>query len=230
MKHFRSRLGLDSLLAKSISKSSALQRKGRAGREAPGKCYRLFTEKDYQNLEQDSLPEILRCDLAQTILIIKARGVDDLATFPFLTPPLRESLEKALSQLYTLGALSETGGISELGKQMARLPLSPALGRALVAAATPRMGCLAEVIDIISCLTVENVFLNPQSEEQKEEAEHARKELLRREGDHLTLLATVRLYAAENTDRKEWAKRHFISHRAMQAVMVGHLLRATDSC
>ena len=225
LKHFRSRLGLDSLLAKPISKSSAMQRKGRAGREAPGKCYRLYTERDYQNLEQSTQPEILRCDLAQATLMIKARGVDDVATFPFLDPPPREPLEKALLQLYTLGALLETGEINELGRKMARLPLAPALSRVLLAAATPDMNCLSEVIDIISCLTVENIFLTLLSEEQKEEAETARRRLVRREGDHLTLLNTVQQYASEATDRRQWAKMHYVSHRAMQSVMVSPKLK-----
>lgn len=221
IKQFRSRLGLDSLLAKPISKSSAIQRQGRAGREAPGKCYRLYTERDFQKLDQTNVPEILRCDLAHTVLIIKARGVEDVVSFPFLNPPPREVLEKALLQLYTLGALSGNGTINELGKKMAHLPLTPTLGRVLLAAAAPDVDCLREVIDIISCLTVENIFLNVISEEQKEEAEEARKSLVRREGDHLTLLTAVQKYSQENTDRKEWAKRHFVSHRAMQSVMVG---------
>lgn len=77
-----------------------------------------------------------------------------------------------------------------------------------------------DVIDIISCLSVENIFLNTTSEEKKEEAEKARRDLYQREGDHLTMLATVQAYAAENTDRKAWAERHMVSHRAMQSVMV----------
>ncbi|KAI9882919.1 MAG: hypothetical protein M1823_005338 [Watsoniomyces obsoletus] len=219
VRQFRSRLGLDSLLAKPISKSSAMQRMGRAGREAAGKCYRLYSEKDYHALEDSTPPEILRCDLSQTILMIKARGVEEITSFPFLSPPPREALEKALLQLHSLGALDETGSISDLGRKMAPMPLTPALSRALLAAATPEMDCLLEVIDIISSLTVENVFLPLISEDHKEEAETARKQLYRREGDHLTLLTTVQQYALENTDRKDWARRHFVSHRAMRAVM-----------
>ena len=193
---------------------------GRAGREAPGKCYRLYTEKDYDTLEESTLPEILRCELSQMILSIKARGVENISSFPFLSPPLREALEKALLQLHTLGALDDSGAISMLGKQMAPLPLPPALSRAILAAATSEMDCLSEVIDIVSCLTVENIFLHLVSEDQKEEAEAARKQLLRREGDHLTLLSTVQQYASETTDRHEWTRQHFVSHRAMRAVMV----------
>lgn len=219
-KQYRTRLGLDSLLVKPVSKSAAIQRKGRAGREAPGKCYRLYTEQDYLTLQEANTPEILRCDLSQSILMMKARGVHNIMDFPFLDRPPREALEKALMQLYQLKALSESGEISDVGLQIAKLPLSASLGRVLLAAAEPDMGCVMEVIDIISCLSVENIFLNLYSEEKKEEAEVARRELYRREGDHLTLLATVQAYASERTDRKAWAERHFVSHRAMQAVMV----------
>jgi ATP-dependent RNA helicase DHR2 len=220
MKQFRTRLGLDSLLVKPISKSAAIQRKGRAGREAPGQCYRLYTEKDYLTLQDVATPEILRCDLSQAILTMKANGIDDIAGFPFLTRPSRDALEKALLQLFNLQALAETGKISPIGQQMARLPLSAPLGRVLLAGAENGANCLQDVIDIISCLSVENIFLNTTSEERKEEAEKARRDLFRREGDHLTMLATVRAYAAETSDRKAWAERHLVSHRAMQAVMV----------
>ena len=220
IKQFRSRLGLDSLLVKPISKSAAIQRKGRAGREAPGQCFRLYTEKDYLTLDETNTPEILRCDLSQALLNMKARGVDDIVRFPFLTRPPRESLEKALLQLLNIEALEETGSISEIGRHIAKLPLTPTLGRVLLAAAENGADCLTDVIDIISCLSVENIFMNANSEEKKEAAETARRDLYRREGDHLTMLATVRAYAAENADRKSWAERHLVSHRAMQSVMV----------
>lgn len=220
IKQFRTRLGLDSLLVKPISKSAAIQRKGRAGREAPGQCFRLYTEKDYLALDETNTPEILRCDLSQALLNMKARGVDDIVRFPFLTRPPREALEKALLQLLNIDALQEDGSISEVGLHIAKLPLTPTLGRVLLAAAENGTDCLLDVIDIISCLSVENIFLNTSSEEKKEAAETARRDLYRREGDHLTMLATVRAYATENVDRKAWAERHLVSHRAMQSVMV----------
>ncbi|RDW90579.1 putative ATP-dependent RNA helicase (Hrh1) [Aspergillus mulundensis] len=219
IKQFRTRLGLDSLLVKPISKSAAIQRKGRAGREAAGKCYRLYTEKDYLGLDEVNTPEILRCDLSQALLNMKARGVDNVVEFPFLTRPPREALEKALLQLLSIEALDETGSISAIGSHIAKLPLTPTLGRVLLAASEFGPDCLIDVIDIISCLSVENIFLNTTSEEKKEAAETARRDLYRREGDHLTMLATVRAYASENTDRKAWAERHLVSHRAMQSVM-----------
>ncbi|CAI7647323.1 unnamed protein product [Penicillium viridicatum] len=219
VKQFRTRLGLDSLLVKPISKSAAIQRKGRAGREAPGQCFRLYTEKDYLALDETNTPEILRCDLSQALLNMKARGVDDIVGFPFLTRPPREALEKALLQLLNINALEDDGKISAVGLHIAKLPLTPTLGRVLLAAAENGHECLLDVIDIISCLSVENIFLNTTSEEKKEAAEAARRDLYRREGDHLTMLMTVRVYASEQADRKAWAERHLVSHRAMQSVM-----------
>jgi len=177
-------------------------------------------------LKQNTTPEILRCDLSAAVLGMKARGVDDVLGFPFLDAPPVEALQKALLLLWQLGALTEEGKISEVGVQIAKLPLTPTLGRVLVEAAKPERSCLEEVIDIIACLSVENVFLNLVSEEKKEEAEAARRDLYRREGDHLTLLATVQAYAAEKSDRKAWAERHFVSHRAMQSVMVSDPLNS----
>ena len=113
---------------------------------------------------------------------MKARGVDNIMDFPFLDLPPRQALEKALMQLFQLGALTESGNISDTGLQIARLPLSVPLGRVLLAAASPEADCLLEVIDIISCLSVENIFLNSTSEETKEQAETARRALYRREG------------------------------------------------
>ncbi|KAF2760900.1 P-loop containing nucleoside triphosphate hydrolase protein [Pseudovirgaria hyperparasitica] len=221
MKHFRNNLGLESLLVKPISMSSAIQRQGRAGREAPGQCFRLYTERSFQELQKVTTPEILRCDLSQALLTIMARGVpvQDIITFPFLDRPSDESLKQALTQLLQLGALNESAHFSHTGKQLARLPLSPTLGRVILEAAKPERDCLSEIIDIIACLSVENIFLNIHTEEKKEAAEEARRSLFRREGDHLTLLATIRAYSEEQSDRRAWSDRHFVSHRAMQNVI-----------
>ena len=221
IKQYRSNLGLESLLAKPISKSAAIQRKGRAGREAPGHCYRLYTEADYKTLEERTIPEILRCDLSQSILTMKARGINDVLNFPFLDRPPKEALGKALMQLFHLGALNEDGTVSAVGIQMAKLPVTPILARILVEAAKPERDCLLDVIDVISALSSEDsIFFNIATEERREQAEEARRNLYRREGDHMTFLATVQQYAEENSDRKAWCERHFVSHRAMQNVMV----------
>lgn len=239
-------LSLSSLLVKPISKSSALQRKGRAGREGPGKCWRLYPEKEYLKLEEATKPEILRADVADAVLIMKSRNIADPFTFPLLDRPPADEMRRAMLGLLRLGALKENGDISADGKRMARLPLTPNMARVLVSAGqasspkrtsgihppnaitdsttntTPTStSTTLAIIDIIASLTAggESLFLPLQDETAKAEADISRRELLRREGDHLTFLATVRAYAAEHSDRKTWCQKRGVSHRAMRNVM-----------
>ncbi|EXJ95306.1 hypothetical protein A1O1_00426 [Capronia coronata CBS 617.96] len=228
---FRPSLNLDTLLTVPISRSSANQRSGRAGRDAPGTAYRLYTESDFYQLPQDTEPEILRCDLSQLVLTLKAHGIDDLLRFPFLTAPPRRALERAMIHLVQLNALDTTSGrITPLGRDMSGLPLPASLARVLLASAEPEFDCVDEIIDIVSALSVENVFLNinhnrnrnssdMESETRESRAQRHRRALFRREGDHLTLLATMQAYAAEQTDRRRWCEDRFISHRAMTGAM-----------
>ncbi|KAK0729269.1 P-loop containing nucleoside triphosphate hydrolase protein [Apiosordaria backusii] len=220
VKQYRPRLGMESLLAKPISKSSAIQRAGRAGREGPGKCFRLYTEETYESLEKTDLPEILRTDVLNAVLTMKARGIDDVLAFPLMDPPEFESVEKALLHLHILGALADDGSITSIGRKMVMFPVPPPYARVLIAAATPKYDCLLEVIDIISCITAgDDIFLQIQSEETKEEAEEFRKELWRREGDLITYLTTIQLYSAENADRVRWCKDRKLNVRNMKQAM-----------
>ncbi|KAI5812516.1 P-loop containing nucleoside triphosphate hydrolase protein [Pyronema omphalodes] len=223
LKQYRPKLGLESLLITPISRSSAMQRSGRAGREAPGKCFRLYTEEDFAALKESTKPEILRTDVANAILILKARGCDDVVNFDYLSPPKLESLQKALEQLYSLGALDNKGKITNLGHQMAKLPLSPPLARVLIAAGEPELDCLSEVVDVIAALNTDNLFPMLLNDEQREAMEEARKAFHRSEGDHIMLLEVVRAYesyvADKIADKKHWCEQHFVSHRAMQSLL-----------
>ncbi|KAL2440935.1 putative ATP-dependent RNA helicase prh1 [Exophiala dermatitidis] len=245
---FRPSLNLDTLLTVPISRSSANQRAGRAGRDAPGTAYRLYTESDFYRLPQDTEPEILRCDLSQFVLTLKAHGIDELLGFPFLTSPPRRALERAMIHLVQLTALdTTTGKITPLGRDISGLPLPASLARVLLASAEPEFDCVDEIVDIVSALSVENVFLNihrnqsdglqndnnrrgegdgdgdvdadAENETREARAERYRRVLFRREGDHLTLLATMQAYAAEQSDRRRWCEERFISHRAMSSAM-----------
>ena len=245
---FRPSLNLDTLLTVPISRSSASQRSGRAGRDAPGTAYRLYTETDFYQLAQDTGPEILRCDLSQLVLTLKSHSIDDLRTFPFLTAPPRRALERAMIHLLQLSALdNSTGKITDLGREMGVLPLPASLARVLLASAEPAYCCVNEIVNIVSALSVENIFLNVHNrisssktndplkiaskssvdndnsglEDESFEtlAQKARRQLFRREGDHLTLLATMQAYASENTDRRRWCEQRHISHRAISGAM-----------
>ncbi|KAI0175566.1 P-loop containing nucleoside triphosphate hydrolase protein [Hypoxylon sp. FL1284] len=227
IKQFRPQLGMETLLAKAISKSSAIQRTGRAGREGPGKCYRLYTSDTYDSLADTDLPEILRNDILGAILTMKARGVDDVLAFPLMDPPDPDSVEKALLHLHLLGALTDDGQVTDTGRKLALFPVSAPYGRALLAASEPRHDCLLDVIDIVSCVAAgENVFPQPQSEEAREAAEEHRGELYRREGDVLTYLTAMQRYAAEHADRGAWCRRRAVSARTMrQALNIRRQLR-----
>lgn len=220
VKQYRTRLGMESLLAKPISKSSAIQRAGRAGREAPGKCFRLYTEEAFSTLQETDMPEILRNDVLGAILTMKARGIQDVLGFPLMDAPSVEAIEKALIHLHYLGALADDGSLTSTGALMARFPVSAPLAAVLIAAARPEYDCVIEVIDIISCITSgDDIFLQVQSEEAQEDVAAARAEVQRREGDIITYLTTVQQYTAENTDRLEWCRRRKINSRNMKQTL-----------
>ncbi|KAH8676816.1 P-loop containing nucleoside triphosphate hydrolase protein [Tricladium varicosporioides] len=220
VKQFRPRLGMESLLAKPISKVSAIQRAGRAGREAAGKCFRVYTVEDFVKLVPDELPEILRSDVIEAVLKMKARGVDDVLSFPLMDSPDLIAMEKALLQLHVMNALDDEGKLTSTGKKMAQFPLPAAFGRVLIAAAEPQADCLLEAIDIISCLTTDSeVYLQAKNEEQNEAMEANRNDIYRREGDVITLLTTMQRFASEPTDRNKWCEKRLISQRAMRMAL-----------
>ena len=229
VKQFRPKLGMESLLKKAISKSSAIQRAGRAGREAPGKCFRLYTEETYNDLREVDIPEILRANTLGAVLTMKARGIQDIFSFPLMDPPDPEALRQAHVELWRLGALAddENFTITEAGRKMSQFPVPAPLARVLVAAAAAEYDCLLEAIDIVSCITTGyEIFQQLQTEAAREEAEEHRRLLHRREGDLLTYLVTMRYYAAENADRTTWCRQRRINGRNMrQALNIRRQLR-----
>lgn len=107
-KVYNPRLRQESLLVSPISKASAKQRAGRAGRTRPGKCFRLYTEDSYNTqLQENTYPEILRSNLASVVLNLKKLGIEDLVHFDFMDPPAPETLMRALELLNYLGALND---------------------------------------------------------------------------------------------------------------------------
>jgi len=133
---FNPRSGVDTLAIAPISRAAARQRTGRAGREAPGKCFRLYTEESFHALAPATRPEILRANLGGVVLQLKALGVSDVLEFPLLDPPPRAALLRSLELLYALAALNEGGELTRVGTSMARFPLEP-----MVRAATPLLAC-----------------------------------------------------------------------------------------
>ncbi|KAI9985345.1 hypothetical protein PInf_004677 [Phytophthora infestans] len=156
---------MESLVVVPISKVSAQQRAGRAGRTAPGKCYRLYNKTSYEEMAQETVPEIQRTNLANTVLYLKLLGVQDVIGFPYLDPPDEDSLLDALKQLYVLGALDATGEATALGKLMAVFPLEPKLSRALVESLL--LDCSREMTQVVAMLSVENVLIDAQQNKKR---------------------------------------------------------------
>lgn len=154
--------GIESLVVVPISKIAALQRAGRAGRTGPGQCYRLYSVDCFDSMPDESVPEIQRTNLANTVLYLKALGIEDVLSFDFLDPPSVAQLLQALTQLHTLGALTARGEISGLGRLMSHFPLDPNLSRVLMEAATRECDCVEEAVEVAAALCVENIWMFPR--------------------------------------------------------------------
>jgi len=127
--------GLDRLELGRISRASATQRAGRAGRTAPGRCYRLWSEREARGLAESDRPEVQRVDLCGTALVLHAWGQADPRRFGWFEPPSEDALNAAEELLVWLGARNSASKITPLGKEMLRLPVHPRLARLLIAAA-----------------------------------------------------------------------------------------------
>lgn len=206
------KLGMDSLLVVPISQAAARQRAGRAGRTGPGKCYRLYTEGAYANeMLPSTIPEIQRTNLANTVLTLKAMGINDLLNFDFMDPPSVQSLISALEGLFALGSLDDEGFLTKIGRKMAEFPLEPQLSKMLIASI--ELGCSEEVLTIVAMLSVQNVFYRPK--EKQQEADQRKIRFHQPEGDHLTLLAVYNGWKNSNFS-SQWCFENYIQARSMK--------------
>ncbi|EXJ63471.1 adenosinetriphosphatase [Cladophialophora psammophila CBS 110553] len=203
------KLGMDSLVVTPISQAQAKQRAGRAGRTGPGKCFRLYTEAAYQSeMLPTSIPEIQRQNLSNTILMLKAMGINDLLHFDFMDPPPTNTMLTALEELYALSALDDEGLLTRLGRKMADFPMEPSLSKALIASVD--LGCSEEMLTIVAMLSVQTVFYRPK--EKQQQADQKKAKFHDPHGDHLTLL---NVYNAWKQSRYSdpWCFENFIQKR-----------------
>lgn len=212
-KIYNPRIRVESLLVSPISKASAQQRAGRAGRTRPGKCFRLYTEAAFKKeLIEQTYPEILRSNLSNTILQLKRLGVQDLVHFDLLDPPAPETMMRALEELNFLAALDDEGELTALGKLGSEFPLDPQLAVMLIS--SPEFYCSNEVLSIVSLLSVPSPWLRPNRERKR--ADDMKAQFAHPDGDHLTLLNLYHAFKGEmnkGTDVKVWCHEHFCSLR-----------------
>ncbi|XP_017961804.1 putative pre-mRNA-splicing factor ATP-dependent RNA helicase PRP1 isoform X2 [Drosophila navojoa] len=211
-KVYNPRIRVESLLVSPISKASAQQRAGRAGRTRPGKCFRLYTEKAFKNEMQDNTyPEILRSNLGTVVLQLKKLGIDDLVHFDFMDPPAPETLMRALELLNYLAALDDDGNLTDLGAVMSEFPLDPQLAKMLIASC--QHNCSNEILSITAMLSVPQCFVRPN--EAKKVADEAKMRFAHIDGDHLTLLNVFHAFKQSNED-PNWCYENFINYRSLK--------------
>ncbi|HYF37363.1 MAG TPA: ATP-dependent RNA helicase HrpA, partial [Prosthecobacter sp.] len=184
MSRYNPRTRTKRLPVEEVSQSSANQRAGRAGRVEAGVCIRLFDEEDFNKRPRFTQPEIQRANLAEVILRMKAFRLGEVESFPFINPPTHAAVRAGYELLRELGALGDTHEMTEMGRELANLPLDPTLGRMLLQAREE--GCLEEMLILAAGLSVPDPRERP--EEKKELANAAHKVFAVPESDFLTLL------------------------------------------
>ena len=213
LRAYNPQTGIETLTATPVSKASATQRAGRAGRTKPGKCYRLFTQTSYHNLPEATVPEIQRSNLAPVILQLKALGIDNVLRFNFLTPPPAELVIRALELLYSLGAVDDYAKLTRpLGVRMAELAVEPMMARVLLSA--PSMGCLSEILSIAAMTSLQGAVWFHQDGEKKA-TETARRKFAAEEGDHLTLLNVYQTFITKGRKESKWCRDNHLNYKSM---------------
>lgn len=210
-KVYNPKTGMDALVVVPISKAAANQRKGRAGRTGPGKCYRLYTEAAFKNEMHDApIPEIQRTNMANTVLTLKALGIEDLLGFDFMDRPSEPAMIAAMHSLYALGALDDEGILTRIGRKMAEFPLDPPLAKMLLTSV--QLGCASEVLTIVAMLSIQTVFYRPK--EKAAQADQKKARFFQPEGDHLTLLTVYEAWKKSGFS-SPWCYENFIQARGM---------------
>ncbi len=213
---------MNTLEIRPISKSSANQRKGRAGRTSYGECYRLYSEEVYGSMRDDSVPEILRITLAFAVIKLYEFGIEDIHSFEFVDAPDKKALNDAVENLKFLGAIKE-GKLTELGRKMALLPLEPNLSKVLIDSIDKGVGTEGAAAVAISTLSG-RVFFRPSKEELMSQSDHKKLPFCMEAGDQMTHLNTYYQWLIqEKNDRSKWCAENFVNGKSMK--MVEHMVQ-----
>ncbi|TAN53617.1 MAG: ATP-dependent RNA helicase HrpA [Methylococcaceae bacterium] len=204
---------LQRLPIEKISQASANQRAGRCGRVGPGICIRLYSAEDYAARPEFTEPEILRTNLASVILQMRSLNLGDISQFPFLEPPDERLIRDGVKTLQELHALDDQQNLTPIGRQLAKLPVDPRLGRMLVAAA--QNNCLTEVAVIAAGLSLQDPRERPIDYAQAADQAHAR--FKHEHSDFLGLYHVWNAYQEQkphltNNKLRGWCRENFLSY------------------
>ncbi|XP_072934043.1 probable ATP-dependent RNA helicase DHX35 [Epargyreus clarus] len=224
--YFDPAVGVECICVTPISKNNSTQRAGRAGRTSRGKCYRLYTEEEYEKLPASIPPEMSRSDLSSMLLQLKALGISNVLRFTFPTPPPAKSLLSGLETLYALKAIDKLGDLTpDLGAYMAELPLKPMCAKFVCSSA--EYGCIDEALSIASFLQVDNVFIKQGAGKENIAAKISRRNNFEvAEGDLIMYLnifdAYLKVKNSYNDEKrakkacKDWCQKMYLNHRVME--------------
>lgn len=214
--------GISSLDLQTISKASADQRKGRAGRTAPGRCYRLYGKSDFQYWSEYTVPEICISDLSEAVLRMASLGIRNFNEFPFMTPPNSERLEEAACTLKDIGALNEDGSPTYIGTLMITIPMTPRRSRIVVESVLKRPHVLSQVCITTAFLDCRRPFASAPDPLQEQWYRSQQHELVdNRRGDFYAWLKIFERYTtlADDALKEDWCRTWCLDKEAMDEIV-----------
>ncbi|KDO77781.1 hypothetical protein CISIN_1g005436mg [Citrus sinensis] len=207
---------IENLVVAPISKASARQRAGRAGRVRPGKCYRLYTEEYFvKEIPAEGIPEMQRSNLVSCVIQLKALGIDNILGFDWPASPPPEAMIRALEVLYSLGVLDDDAKLtSPTGFQVAEIPLEPMISKMILS--SNELGCSEEIITISAVLSIQSIWVSGRGAQK--ELDEAKLRFAAAEGDHVTFLNIYKGFL-QSCKSSHWCHKNFINYHAMKKVI-----------
>jgi ATP-dependent helicase HrpA len=216
MNFYNQRNFTSALVEVPVSRASANQRKGRAGRTRPGACYRLYTRKEFELRPLFTTEEILRTDLSEVILRMAELGIGDFEEFDFISPPPREGILSAIETLKLLDALDEHRQVTSIGRQMLDFPILPRLARMIVEAIRVYPDVLEEVLIAGAFLSTHSPFFLPPGEEMEaRKAHHSFRDPM---GDFVSYLKLFRAFRKSRTP-ESFCQRFYLDLKTMREIV-----------
>ncbi|MCO4760299.1 MAG: ATP-dependent RNA helicase [Myxococcales bacterium] len=211
--------GVRTLREEQISRASADQRAGRAGRTGPGVAIRLYPKHVYDDAPRFTTEAILRLDLREVVLRLVDVGIQDLEAFPFPTRPQRKRLAVAIEQLQAMGAIDNERNLTRIGRRMTPFPLTPRTARMVVEAADRFPDVVDEVLMVAAWMSGRRPFRFPQGEER--EARTAQRAFAHPLGDAATAVTVVRAYYNAQ-DKASFCERSYLDPDTMTFLVHAH--------